>query len=128
MPDETVVRQRGEELTLFATLDPAARQIVHLNVYPVRNYLTARFFSLKPSTCTGTVPSTIVTDDAQKYGDAFVDASMLHVVFHHGPRSRIERWFQELKRWINSYVGSLDRPSTRHEIFSAISFDSGTSI
>jgi transposase-like protein len=111
MLDETVVRQRGQEFTLFAALDPATRRIVHLNVYPVRNYLTTRLFLTEIEHLYGTVPSTIVTDDAQEYGDAFVDAGVFHVVFRLGPRTRIERWFQELKRRLNVFYASFSGSS-----------------
>jgi transposase-like protein len=59
----------------------------------------------------GTVPSTVVTDDAQEYGDAFVDADVFHVVFRHGPRTRIERWFQEMKRRLNVFYASFSGSS-----------------
>lgn len=36
--------QHGEQFVLFVTLDPATREVVHLNVTPSRNYLTTRRF------------------------------------------------------------------------------------
>ena len=36
--------QHGEQFVLFAALDPATREVIHLSVAPSRNYLTTRRF------------------------------------------------------------------------------------
>jgi transposase-like protein len=40
--DETVVKQRGQQIVLFAAVDPEKRHLIHASVAPSRNYLTHR--------------------------------------------------------------------------------------
>ncbi|MFB6298953.1 MAG: hypothetical protein ABEH65_01695 [Halobacteriales archaeon] len=53
--DETVVKQRGEEFTLFGAVDTETRHLLHAAVAPSRNYLTTRRFlaELISVSCTG---------------------------------------------------------------------------
>jgi transposase-like protein len=51
--DETMIKQRGQEFTLFAAVDPETRHLLHAAVALTRNYLTTRHgFSKNSLTCT----------------------------------------------------------------------------
>jgi transposase-like protein len=62
--DETVVKQRGEEFTLFVAVDPETRHLLHAAVAPSRNYLTIRRFLEEIGELYGRMPSIVVTDGA----------------------------------------------------------------
>lgn len=106
--DETVVKQRGESFTLFAALNPSNRNVVHIDVFPTRNYYTTRKFLKEIEELYGELPHTIVTDGAVGYGGAFDQLRINHVILKHDIRNRIERWFQELKRRINTFYASFN--------------------
>ncbi|MDY6775054.1 MAG: IS6 family transposase [Halobacteria archaeon] len=105
--DETSITQSGEEFTLFAALHPETREVVHLNLYPTRNYLTTTKFLREIEEIYDELPEAVVTDNAVGYGAAFQRLSIQQYVIHTGVRNRIERWFQELKRRINAFYASF---------------------
>jgi transposase-like protein len=89
--DETAIKQRGDEFTLFAAIDPETRHLLHAAVAPSRNYLTTRRFLEELGELYGRTPPVVVTDGAS-YGPAFTELDITHVVRRHGVRNRIERW------------------------------------
>ena len=105
--DEPVVVQHGEQFVLFAALDPATREVVHLGVAPSRNYLTTRRFLEEIEDLYGGLPEVVITDGATGYGAAFGRLRIRHEVLVHGVRNRVERWIQELKRRIDTFYASF---------------------
>jgi len=103
----TAVIQHGEQFVLFAALDPATREVVHLGVAPSRNYLTTRWFLEEIEELYGELPEVVITDGARGYGAAFGRLRIRHRVLVHGSRNRIERWMQELKRRIDTFYASF---------------------
>jgi hypothetical protein len=65
------VLQRGEQFVLFAALDPATREVVHLGVAPSRNYLTTRRFLEEIEELYGDHPEVVISDGTTGYGAAF---------------------------------------------------------
>jgi transposase-like protein len=109
--DETVIKQRCEEFTLFAAVDPETRHLLHVGVVPSRSYLTTRRFLEELTELYGRTPPIVVTDEA-RYGPVFDHLSITHVVRRHSIRNRIERWIQELKHRIDTFYASF----TGHDI------------
>lgn len=105
--NETVVVQHGEQFVLFAALDPATREVVHLGVAPSRNYLTTRRFLEEIEALYGNLPEVVITDGVTGHGAAFGRLRIRHEVLAHGVRNRIERWIQELKRRIDTFYASF---------------------
>lgn len=104
--DETVVKQQGEEFTLFVAVDPETRHLLHAAVAPSRNYLTTRRFLTEIAELYGRDPPIVVTDGAS-YGPVFTTLGITHIVRRHSVRNRIERWIQELKRRIDTFYASF---------------------
>lgn len=88
--DETVVKQRGEEFTLFAAVDPETWALLHAAVAPSRNYLTTRQFLEEIRAIYGRLSPIVVTDDAS-YGPAFDRLGVTRIIRRHDLRNRIER-------------------------------------
>ena len=109
--DETVVKQRGEEFTLFAAVDPETRHLLHAAVAPSRNYLTTWRFLAELGELYGRVPPIVVTDGAT-YGPVFTRLGITRVIRRHSVRNRVERWIQELKRRIDTFYASF----TGHDV------------
>ena len=109
--DETVVKQRGHEFTLFAAVDPETRHLLYAAVAPTRNYLTTRRFLEELADVYGRVPPIVVTDGA-RYGPVFTHLAITHIVRRHSVRNRVERWIQELKRRIDTFYASF----TGHDV------------
>jgi transposase-like protein len=105
--DETAVVQHGEQFVLFAALDPATREVVHLSVALSRNYLTTRRFLEEIEDLYSELPDTVITDGARGYGAAFGRLRIRHVVRVLGVRNRIGRCMQELKRRIDTFYASF---------------------
>jgi transposase-like protein len=104
--DETVVKQQGEEFTLFVAVDPETRHLLHATVAPSRNYLTTRRFLTEIAELYGRNPPIVVTDGAS-FGPVFSHLGITHIVRRHSVRNRIERWIQELKRRIDTFYASF---------------------
>jgi transposase-like protein len=104
--DETVVKQRGQEFTLFAAVDPDTRHLLHASVAPSRNTLTTRRFLTELAELYGRVPPIVVTDGAS-YGPVFTTRGITRIIRRHSVRNRIERWIQELKRRIDTFYASF---------------------
>jgi len=104
--DETVVKQRGEEFTLFVAVDPETRHLLHAAVVPSRSTLTTRQFLEEIGELYGKMPSIVVTDGAS-YGPVFTQLGVIRIVRRHGVRNRVERWIQELKRRIDAFYASF---------------------
>lgn len=109
--DETVVKQQGQEFTLFAAVDPETRHLLHASVAPSRNTLTTRRFLTELAVLYGRAPPIVVTDGAS-YGPVFTKLGITQVVRRHSVRNRIERWIQELKRRIDTFYASF----TGHDV------------
>jgi transposase-like protein len=109
--DETMVKQRGEHQTVFAALDPRTKEVVHTDIFPVRNYYTTRKSLEGIGELYGELPDTVITDAASGYGNAFYHLRINHIVMKHGVRNHIERRFQELKRRINTFYSSFNGKS-----------------
>jgi putative transposase len=109
--DETVVKQRGQQFTLFAAVDPETRHLLHAAVAPSRNYLTTRRFLMEIAELYGRAPPIVVTDGAT-YGPVFTHLGITQIVRRHSVRNRIERWIQELKRRIDTFYASF----TGHDV------------
>lgn len=62
--DETAVKQRGQEFTLFAAIDPETRHLLHASVAPSGNTLTTRRFLTGLTELYGRAPLVVVTDGA----------------------------------------------------------------
>jgi transposase-like protein len=95
-----VVKQRGQEFTLFAAVDPETRHLLHAAVAPSRNYLTTWRFLEEIGELYGRVPPIVVKDWAI-YGPVLSTLSITCIIRHHSVRNRIERWIQELNRRID---------------------------
>ena len=93
--DETVIKQRGEEFTLFAAVDPETRHLLHAAVAPSRNTLTTRRFLTELAELYGRTPPIVVTDGAS-YGPVFTKLGITQIIRRHSVRNRIERWNTEL--------------------------------
>ncbi|HET7322878.1 MAG TPA: IS6 family transposase [Halococcus sp.] len=104
--DETVIKQHGEEFTLFAAVDPETRNLLHAAVAPSRNTLTTRRFLTELAALYGRAPPIVVTDGAS-YGPVFTKLGVTRVIRRHSVRNRIERWIQELKRRIDTFYASF---------------------
>jgi transposase-like protein len=114
--DETAIKQRGEEFTLFAAVDPETRHLLHASVVPSRNTLTTRRFLSELAELYGRAPPIVVTDGA-RYGSVFTRFGITRIVRRHSIRNRVERWIQELKRRIDTFYASftgLDVATTNH--------------
>ena len=109
--DETVVKQRGEEFTLFVAVGPETRHLLHAAVAPSRNYLTIRRFLEEIGELYGRMPSIVVTDGAVA-GPVFTELGVTRIVRRHSLRNRVERWIQELKRRIDAFYASF----TGHDV------------
>lgn len=68
--DETAISQDSKEFTLFATIDPDTRPILHAAVAPTRDYLTRWQFFEELGELYGRMPPIVVTDRVG-YGPAF---------------------------------------------------------
>lgn len=104
--DETVVKQHGEEFTLFASVDPETRNLLHAAVAPSRNTLTTQRFLAELAELYGRAPPIVVTDGAS-YGPIFTKLGVIRIIRRHSIRNRIERWIQELKRRIDTLYASF---------------------
>ena len=104
--DETIVKHRGQQFTLFAAVDPETRHLLHAAVVLSRNYLTTRQFLEKVANVYGRLSPIVVTDGAS-YGPVFTHLGITPVVRRHSVRNRIERWIQELKRRIDTFYASF---------------------
>jgi transposase-like protein len=104
---KTAVIQHGEQFVLFAALDPATREVVHLGVAPSRNYLTTRRFLEEIEELYGDLPKEVITGGATGYGAAFSRLRIRYRVLVYGSRNRIERWIQEFKRRIDTFYASF---------------------
>lgn len=74
--DETVVKQRGDEFTLFAAVDPETRPLLQAAFASSRNYLTCRWFLEELREVYGRIPPIGVTGDAI-YGPPSIDCISL---------------------------------------------------
>jgi len=104
--DETVIKQQGQEFTLFAAVDPETRHLRHASVAPSRNSLTTRRFLTEIAELYGRAPPTSVTDGAVA-GPVFTTLGVTQIIRHHSVRNRIERWIQGLKRRIDTFYKSF---------------------
>ena len=109
--DETVVKQRGQEFTLFAAVAPEMRHLLHASVAPSRNTLTTWRFLTELTELYGRVPPVVVTDGAS-YGPGFTKLGITHIVRRHSVRNCVERLIQELKRRIGTFYASF----TGHDV------------
>jgi len=109
--DETVVKQRDEEFTLFIAADPETRHLLHAAVAPSRNYLTSWRFLAELGELYGRGQPIVVTDGAT-YGPDFTRLGVTRIIRRHSVRNRVERWIQELKRRIDTFYASF----TGHDV------------
>jgi len=115
--DETAIRQQGEEFTLFASVDPETRHLLHSAGDPSRNTLTTRRFLSEFAEIYRRAPPIVVTDGAS-YVPVFTPLGIAHIIRRHSVRNRIEHWIEELKRRIDTFYPSFtgnDVATTRND-------------
>ena len=77
--DETIIKQREQEFTLFAAVDPETRHLLHASVAPSRNTLTSWRFRPEIAELYGQAPPIVVTDGAN-YGPVFTKFGVTRIV------------------------------------------------
>ncbi|WP_433634822.1 IS6 family transposase [Halomicrococcus sp. NG-SE-24] len=107
--DETVIRLNNQRYWLYAAVDPATNEFLHLKLYPTRTTMLTKQFlqELQEKHCVG--DAVFLVDSAPWLHAALFEENLRFQHVTHGNRNSVERVFKELKRRANHFRHATHR-------------------
>jgi putative transposase len=105
--DETVIRVNGEQYWLYAAVNPATNEFLHVRLFQtLTTQLTLLFFrELREKQ--QVEQATFLVDGAQHLPTALARLGLRFQYVRHGNRNSVERVFREVKRRTSSFANAF---------------------
>jgi transposase-like protein len=112
--DEKAIRINGHDYWLYAAVDPATNEFLHVRLFPVTTKQTTRWFLADLHQRYQLDGVQFLVDDADYLVEVLRDDGYDFAVVRHGLRNSIERVFREVQRRTSSFANSFSHvaPST----------------
>jgi putative transposase len=105
--DEKTIRINGRDYWLYAAVDPATNEFLHLWLFPVTTKQTTRWFLADLHRRYQLDDVTFLVDDADYLVEVLDADGYDFEVIRHGNRNAIERVFREVQRRTSSFSNSF---------------------
>ena len=105
--DEKTIRINGRDYWLYAAVDPATNEFLHVRLVPATTKQTTRWFLADLHRRYQLDGVTFLVDDADYLVEVLRDGGYDFQVMRHGPRTAIERVFREVQRRTSSFANSF---------------------
>jgi putative transposase len=105
--DEKTIRINGRDYWLYAAVDPATNEFLHVRLFPVTTKQTTRWFLADLHRRHQLDGVTFLVDDADYLVEVLAADGYDYEVRRHGNRNAIERVFREVQRRTSSFSNSF---------------------
>jgi len=102
-----VIRINGDEYWLYAAVDPATNEFLHVRLFPATTKQTTRWVLADLHRRCRLDDVTFLVDDADYLVEVLDADGYDFQVMRHGPRNSIERVFREVERRTSSFSNSF---------------------
>ena len=105
--DETVIQLNDERHWLYAAVDPATNEFLHVRLFQTRTTERTMLFLRELREKVPVTQATILIDDATHLKSALGRLGLRFQVRRHGNRNAVERVFREVKRRTSSFSNTF---------------------
>jgi putative transposase len=105
--DETVIRVNGEQCWLYAAINPATNEFLHVRLFQTLTTQLALLFLRELREKQQVEQATFLVDGAQYLQSALNRLGLRFQYVRHGNRNRIERVFREVERRTSSFANAF---------------------
>ncbi|MDL0123106.1 IS6 family transposase [Halobacterium salinarum] len=105
--DETVIQLNAERHWLYAAVDPATNEFLHVRLFQTRTTDRTLLFLRELSEKIPVEQATFLVDAAHHLKDALTRLGFRFQVRRHGNRNAVERVFREIKRRTSSFSNTF---------------------